>query len=41
MFSLLGLHEFLPSQEVVAALEGALCAAQPALCVSFLAALCG
>ncbi|KAG2445724.1 hypothetical protein HXX76_000330 [Chlamydomonas incerta] len=41
MFSLLGLHEFLPSQQLVAALEGALCAVQPALCVSFLAALCG
>ncbi|GFR43550.1 hypothetical protein Agub_g4643 [Astrephomene gubernaculifera] len=41
MFSLLGLHEFLPSQQLVAALEGRLCAAQPHLCVSFLAALCG
>ncbi|PNH09594.1 Lipase member K [Tetrabaena socialis] len=33
MFSLLGLHEFLPSQQLVAALEGRLCAAQPYLCV--------
>ncbi|KAG2485847.1 hypothetical protein HYH03_015430 [Edaphochlamys debaryana] len=41
MFSLLGLHEFLPSDALVAALEGGLCALQPYLCVSFLAALCG
>ncbi|GIL46967.1 hypothetical protein Vafri_3829 [Volvox africanus] len=41
MFTLMGLHEFLPSQELVAQLEGRLCVVQPYLCVSFLAALCG
>ncbi|EFJ50873.1 hypothetical protein VOLCADRAFT_43059, partial [Volvox carteri f. nagariensis] len=41
MFTLLGLHEFLPSQQLMAELEGRLCAVQPYLCVSFLAALCG
>ncbi|KXZ43315.1 hypothetical protein GPECTOR_94g637 [Gonium pectorale] len=41
MFSLMGLHEFLPSQELIAALEGRLCVAQPYLCVSFLTSIAG
>lgn len=41
LFQLLGIYEFLPSQELVAMLEGHLCRVQPYLCVSFLAALCG
>lgn len=41
MFQLLGWHEFLPSEQLVAALEGQLCRAQPDACISFLAAIAG
>ena len=40
-FSLLGLHEFLPSQAFVAYLEGGLCRLQPGLCLNILSALAG
>lgn len=41
IFTLLGFHEFMPSIEVLARLEGQLCRLQPALCVNILAAICG
>lgn len=41
VFALLGLHEFLPSSEMLSKLEGQLCETTPALCVNLLAAICG
>lgn len=41
LFILLGFHEFLPSVELLARLEGEFCKYQPAMCVNILAAICG
>eukprot|EP00878_Enallax_costatus_P019936 GHUV01021051.1.p1 GENE.GHUV01021051.1~~GHUV01021051.1.p1 ORF type:complete len:378 (+),score=78.16 GHUV01021051.1:184-1317(+) len=41
LFILLGFHEFLPSVEMLARLEGEFCKYQPAMCVNLLAAICG
>lgn len=41
IFALLGVHEFMPSVEILSRLEGSLCTLRPELCVSMLSALCG
>jgi hypothetical protein len=38
---MLGVHEFMPSQKVISALEGQLCRAAPALCANILSAIAG
>jgi hypothetical protein len=37
----MGIHEFLPSSEVLSKLEGRMCKLQPALCVNLLSIICG
>ena len=41
LFALLGMHEFLPSEALVAYLEGGLCRYQPGVCLNILSALAG
>lgn len=41
LFSLLGVHEFLPSKRIVQLLEGQLCYLEPHLCLNILAAIAG
>jgi lysosomal acid lipase/cholesteryl ester hydrolase/gastric triacylglycerol lipase len=41
IFALLGIHEFMPSIEILSRLEGSLCSLRPELCVSMLSAICG
>ena len=40
VFTLLGVHEFLPSMELLSKWQGRLCKLEPTLCVNILAALC-
>jgi pimeloyl-ACP methyl ester carboxylesterase len=41
IFTMMGVNEFLPSDRVVALLEGGLCSMQPALCLNILSAIAG
>jgi hypothetical protein len=41
LFTLLGVHEFLPSKRIVQLLEGQICYLQPHLCLNILAAIAG
>lgn len=41
LFTLLGVHEFLPSKRIVQLLEGQLCYLEPHLCLNILAAIAG
>ncbi|GAX81580.1 hypothetical protein CEUSTIGMA_g9008.t1 [Chlamydomonas eustigma] len=41
IFTMMGVNEFLPSDKVVALLEGSLCYMQPALCLNILSAIAG
>lgn len=41
LFTILGFHQFLPSQELVSLLTGQLCRLEPALCLNILTAICG
>eukprot|EP00877_Chromochloris_zofingiensis_P012454 jgi/Chrzof1/7462/Cz02g24260.t1_LIP1[v5.2] len=41
IFILLGLHEFMPSSEILSKLDGQMCSLEPKMCINLLAAICG
>jgi lysosomal acid lipase/cholesteryl ester hydrolase/gastric triacylglycerol lipase len=41
IFTLLGVHEFMPTIRIASWLEGQLCILQPDLCINIMAAICG